>query len=154
MSFQYEYSACCAAPIRCQAHKKQTQALLDAVVEHNAPLFLPAEAMEAEREVMHCSEVARLQLEELGPVDAPPQAAKLHSYKEAISDLNRSRPIFRPCKSNAKVPLVTISPFQLCPIEFIVDHPLAKDVFDVRHFCPNYRSFCNEEGYSYGSCVT
>lgn len=79
---------------------------MNAVVEHNAPLFNPTEALEAEREVKHCTEIARLQLRELGPAEGAKEAGQLHSYKEAILDLNRSRPMFRPCKSNAKIPLV------------------------------------------------
>ena len=95
-----------AAPVRCTGHHAHTKALLDAVMEHNTALFDASEALEAERELCHCAEVARLQLRELGPAEAAKQAAQLHGYKEAILDLNRSRPVFRPCKASAKVPLV------------------------------------------------
>jgi hypothetical protein len=95
-----------AATVKGKIHRTQTQALMNAVVEQNAPLFNPAKALEAEREVMHCAEVARLQFKDLGPADSIKQAAQLHSYQQAISDLNRSRLVFKPCKANAKVPLV------------------------------------------------
>ena len=96
------------APVKCKEHHAQTQALLDAVVERNAALFDPSEALEAERELSHCADVARTQLADLGPAEAAQLAAQVHEYKEAIWDLNRSRPVFRPCKASAKVPLVRI----------------------------------------------
>jgi hypothetical protein len=82
---------------------------MNAVMEHNVQLFNPTEALELEREVIHCAEVARLQLKDLGPADSAKQAAQVHSYKDAILDLNRSRPVFKPCKANARVPLVRSS---------------------------------------------
>jgi hypothetical protein len=96
----------CAAPVRFQTHQERTRALLASVADANAPLFCPADALEAERELSHCVELARLQLAELGPADASKTAEQLRGYKDALLELARARPVFKPCASRCKLPLV------------------------------------------------